>query len=97
MKVKREQRRGPAVRGRTPLSNAQWRALAEAQQYMCHCCFDLIDGDALTINGFHPWYHPRTGKVRRLVCYHCWAALQHLGDDPDLAKLLGEFLVRTLR
>lgn len=73
------------------LTIEQYEAMLVEQGGVCALCRKPPSGRA---NGgrLHVDHDHETGRVRRLLCYHCNNALGHFRDDPDLMRRAADYI-----
>ena len=72
----------------------EFDAMHEAQTGLCAACGQPESRRTPSggVAPLHVDHDHETGRVRRLLCYHCNNALGHFRDDPDLMRRAADYI-----
>ena len=76
----------------------QYRALNDAQGGKCAICrkeeHRFTSGSPTKVNQLAVDHCHKTKRVRGLLCAHCNSAIGHVRDDPEILRVMIEYLER---
>lgn len=73
------------------ISQAEWNALLEKQNYGCAICGRTTETGRRNLSVDHDHV---TGRVRGILCQNCNAGIGHFRDDVDLVRTAVQYLER---